>query len=213
MSGVAGQFDGQAFQLFLKVLMNKFLMSVHDGLPQWLAEWFDLLVPAIEVTLIMVAAMLIMRFARRLLNRVSMIYVLPHKVIALAMRVIGFLVYGGAILWSLGRMGVSGAVLWSAFTGFAAVGAVAFFAAWSVLSNLFCALLIYTTQPFRVGDVIEVLEGGDKPGVKGRVMDINLVYTTLAEESGEANTTLQLPNSLFFQRIVRKWRDDSEPMF
>lgn len=193
--------------------MNKFLIAVHESLPQWLAEWFDLLVPAAEVTMILIGALLIMKFARRLILRLSHIYVLPHKVIALTMRVIGFLVYGGAILWSLGRMGVSGAVLWSAFTGFAAVGAVAFFAAWSVLSNLFCALLIYTTQPFRVGDVIEVLEGGDKPGLKGRVMDINLVYTTLAEETGDADTTLQLPNSLFFQRIVRKWRDDSEPMF
>jgi small-conductance mechanosensitive channel len=193
--------------------MNKFLIAVHESLPLWLAEWFDLLVPAAEVTLILIGALLIMKLARRLMLRLSHIYVLPHKVIALTMRVIGFLVYGGAILWSLGRMGVSGAVLWSAFTGFAAVGAVAFFAAWSVLSNLFCALLIYTTQPFRVGDVIEVLEGGDKPGVKGRVMDINLVYTTLAEETGDATTTLQLPNSLFFQRIVRKWRDDSEPMF
>jgi small-conductance mechanosensitive channel len=114
------------------------------------------------------------------------------------------------MLWALERMGVSGAVLWSAFTGFAAVGAVAFFAVWSVLSNLFCAILIFTTSPFRVGDLIEVLEGGDKPGVKGRVLDINLVYTTLLEEGQEqeAKTILQLPNSMFFQRIVRRWNDE-----
>jgi small-conductance mechanosensitive channel len=73
--------------------------------------------------------------------------------------------------------------------------------------------LIYTTQPFRVGDVIEVLEGGDKPGVKGRVLDINLVYTTLSEETEGAGTTLQLPNSLFFQRIVRRWNDGSSSLF
>jgi small-conductance mechanosensitive channel len=103
-------------------------------------------------------------------------------------------------------MGVSGAVLWTAFTGFATVGAVAFFAAWSVLSNLFCTLLIYITKSFRIGDTVELLEAGDKPGMKGRVVEINPVYTTLLESGDQQNgTTLQLPNSLFFQRVVRRW--------
>jgi small-conductance mechanosensitive channel len=189
--------------------MKKILQSIHGSLPQWMADWFDVLVPMVEVALIMIGALTIMRVAKMFMNRLSGTYTLPVKVATLALRVIGFFVYGGAILWALERLGVSGAVLWSAFTGFAAVGAVAFFAAWSVLSNLFCALLIYTTQPFRVGDIIEVIDGGDKPGVKGRVLDINLVYTTLAEEAGGSVTTLQLPNSMFFQRIVRKWNDDS----
>lgn len=193
--------------------MNKFLQAVHGSLPQWMADWFDVLVPAAEVALILLCAMTIMRIAMLLIGRLGRNYGFPAKAAALTQRLIACLVYGGAALWALERLGVSGTVLWSAFTGFAAVGAVAFFAAWSVLSNLFCAILIYTTQPFRVGDVIEVLEGGDKPGVKGRVLDINLVYTTLAEESEGAGTTLQLPNTLFFQRIVRKWNDGSASLF
>ena len=83
---------------------------------------------------------------------------------------------------------------------------MAFVAAWSVLSNIFCALLIFTTRMFWPGDTIEVLENGEKPGLKGRVLDINLVFTTL-EESGSAQegTTLKIPNSMFFQRAVRRW--------
>ena len=102
-------------------------------------------------------------------------------------------------------MGVSATVLWTAFTGFATVGAVAFFAAWSVLSNLFCALLIFTVRPFRIGNYIEVLDTADKPGAKGRVVDINLLYTTLQEADG-GGRLLQIPNALFFQRVVRRWR-------
>jgi small-conductance mechanosensitive channel len=97
--------------------------------------------------------------------------------------------------------------LWTAFTGFAAVGAVAFFAAWSVLSNIFCTLLIVTTRPFGLHDYIELLESGEKPGFKGHVRDINLIYTTLLEPTGPngQGTVLQVPNSLFFQRPVRRW--------
>ena len=107
----------------------------------------------------------------------------------------------------LERLGVSAAVLWTAFTGFAAVGAVAFFAAWSVLSNLFCAMLIFVAQPLRLGDDIEVLDMAEKPGAKGRVIDINLLYITLREagEAGEQDRLLQIPNALIFQRVVRRW--------
>jgi small-conductance mechanosensitive channel len=193
--------------------MNKFLRSLYDSLPDWAASWFDVLVTTVEVVLIAVGAWLAMRLASRLLRKVSNTYLLPAEITALARRVVAFVLYGCAVAWALERVGVSGAVLWAAFTGFATVGAVAFFAVWSVLSNLFCALLIYTTRAFRVGDLIELLESGDKPGVKGQVIDINLVYTTLHESGGEQDgTTLQLPNSLFFQRILRRWHGSSAQM-
>ena len=186
--------------------MNKLYQSLHDRLPLWLAEWLDIFVPVLEVAVIGFGAWLVMRVAALISRRLTTRYGFPVKVASLFLRSIGVLVYGGAVLWSLERLGVSGSVLWTAFAGFAAVGAVAFFAAWSVLSNLFCTLLIYITQAFRIGDVVELLEAGDRPGVKGRVLDINLVYTTLLE-SGDAQsgTTLQLPNSLFFQRALRRW--------
>lgn len=189
--------------------MGKFLDSLYARLPQWAADWFDVLVPAVQVASILLGAWLIMRLVRRLIRQLTVTYALPARVASVARRVVGVVVYGGALLWALERLGVSGAVLWTAFTGFATVAAVAFFAAWSVLSNLFCALLIYTTRAFRMGDVVELLEGGDKPGLKGRVVDINLVYTTLRETGDEqGGTTLQLPNSLFFQRVLRRWHGD-----
>jgi small-conductance mechanosensitive channel len=186
--------------------MNSLYKSLHDTLPAWAVEWLDLLVPMIEVLLILAGAWLVMRLARRLVRQATATYALPAKVATLFLRTVGVIVYAAAVLWALERLGVSGAVLWTAFTGFATVGAVAFFAAWSVLSNLFCALLIYVTRSFRVGDVVELLESGDRPGVKGQVVDINLVYTTLLE-TGHAGdgTSLQLPNSLFFQRALRLW--------
>lgn len=187
--------------------MNKLLQAIHESLPQWLADWFDILVPAIEVVLIAAGAWLAVRIARRLLRKLTNTYSLPGKVAALSLRVVATIVYVAATLWALERMGVSGTVLWTAFTGFATVGAVAFFAAWSVLSNLFCALLIYVTGAFRIGDVVELLENGEKPVIKGRVLDVNLVYTTLLETTVDGQeVVLQLPNSLVFQRVLRRWK-------
>ena len=112
-----------------------------------------------------------------------------------------------ALSVALVLLSVAATVLWTALTGFTAVAAVAFFAIWSVLSNMFCAVLIFSLGPFRMGDVVEVVESADKPGVKGRVVAINLFYTTLQDLSENADGALvQVPNSLFFQKAVRRWR-------
>ncbi|MNC61132.1 mechanosensitive channel MscS [compost metagenome] len=110
------------------------------------------------------------------------------------------------MLFVLERLGVSATVLWTALSGFVAVAAVAFFAMWSVLSNLLCAVLIFTVGPFRIGDVVELVDTLDKPGVKGRVIAINLLFTTLMEMPEAGGALVQVPNSQFFQKSVRRWR-------
>ena len=182
-------------------------------LPVWLHDWLDIVVPLSQILLILAIAWLLRMLARRLVERVGSRYTLPPEAVIGARRVLSFLIYAGAFLLVLERLGVSGTVLWTAFTGFAAVAAVAFFAAWSVLSNIFCTMLILTTRPFRLYDHVELLENGDKPGLRGKVVDINLVYTTLREtDDGEgAGTVLQIPNSLFFQRVLRRWRGGALP--
>lgn len=182
---------------------------MKERLPSWVQEWLGVIVPLGQILLVLFAAWLVQRLARRLIRRLGESYNLPPEMLVGARRVSTFLVYASALLLILERLGVSGTVLWTAFTGFAAVAAVAFFAAWSVLSNIFCTMLIFTTRPFRLYDHIELLENGEKPGLKGRVVDINLIYTTLqevtADESG-TSSVLQIPNNLFFQRTLRRWR-------
>jgi len=179
---------------------------MKERLPLWALEWLNLATLVAQVVLILAVAWLLRRMIGRILRRVGERYKLPFEMVLGARRAIGFLIYGVALLLVLERLGVSGTVLWSALTGFVAVAAVAFFAAWSVLSNIFCTLLIFVTGVFRLNDQIELLENGEKPGLKGRVIDINLVYTTLQEPGMPAGSTLQVPNSLFFQRSVRRWR-------
>jgi small-conductance mechanosensitive channel len=183
---------------------------LKDRLPPWLQEWFGIVAPAGEVLLILLVAWILRRLVGRLVDRISRHYALPGELRIGARRLLGVLIYGAATLLALERLGVSATVLWSAFTGFATVAAVAFFAAWSVLSNIFCTLMIFTTRAFRLDDHVELLDDGEKKGIRGRVLDINLVYTTLQEDrDGPPGAVLQVPNSLFFQKSVRRWR---EPM-
>lgn len=176
-------------------------------LPDWIQDWLDIVLPAFQILLIVVITMSLHRLLRRIILRASDHYQFPHELLLPINAVIRWLLISAALMLVLERLGVSASVLWAAFTGFATVGAVAFFAAWSVLSNLFCAFLIFIVGPFRVGDYVEVLDAADKPGVLGRVIDINLLFTTLedASETG-SGAWLKIPNTMIFQKVIRHWR-------
>ncbi|CAD5106360.1 mechanosensitive ion channel family protein [Zestomonas carbonaria] len=177
-------------------------------------EWSEPLVRAGQVILILLLAWLVQRIVTRSISRLGGRYPQVPQELLLPLRGgLRWLIMGSAFMLVLERLGVSAEVLWTALTGFTAVAAVAFFAIWSVLSNLFCSVLIFALGPFRLGDVVEVVDSGDKPGVKGRVVNINLFYTTLNDvDEGNAGALLQIPNSLFFQKAVRRWRGPDYPI-
>ena len=189
------------------------IQVLKTRLPDWMQDWLEVIIPGAQILLILFVAWLLQRVLRRIVRRASTHYQVPDELVVPMNGLIRWIIVASAALLVLERMGVSATVLWTAFTGFATVGAVAFFAAWSVLSNLFCALLIFTVRPFRIGDYIEVLDTAEKPGAKGRVVDINLLYTTL-EDHGTTDQVawLQIPNALVFQRVVRRFQGVPAPV-
>jgi len=181
-------------------------------LPLWTHEWLDTLALLGQLLLIVLAAILLQRSLRRIIVKAGEHYDLPRHLVRPSVLFTRWTIYTAAALLVLGRLGVSGTVLWTAFTGFAAVAAVAFFAAWSVLSNLFCAILIFTARPLRLGDHVEILDSADKPGARGEVVDINLLYVTLEDATAaKPGVLLQIPNALIFQKVIRRWKPNNAP--
>nr|PZN76389.1 MAG: mechanosensitive ion channel protein MscS [Pseudomonadota bacterium] len=187
---------------------------MEPGIPsQMFGDTFAWLEPAGRLLLIVVGAWLLRRLVKALIAHLEKKGILPVELVVALRRLASTVITTAALLLILEQLGVSATVLWTALTGFLAVAAIAFFAGWSVLSNTFCTLLIVTTRPFRLHDYIEILENGEKPGLRGQVIDINLIYTTLREQGpeGTSESVLQVPNSLFFQRVVRRWRNGTVP--
>lgn len=186
--------------------------SLITYLPDWTRDWLEVIVPGFQILVILLVAWIVQYALRRLVDRLARRYQLPLELTTPLKTFLRWTIMIAALMLVLERMGVSATVLWTAFTGFATVGAVAFFAAWSVLSNLFCAFLIFSVRPFRVGDTIELLDTAEKPGATGRVVDINLLYITLQDSQPPASgALLQIPNALVFQRVVRRWPMGTTP--
>lgn len=114
--------------------------------------------------------------------------------VRLTLRYTILLVAGAMILTLWGfQIGTLLALLGS-ILGLVAIG---FVAVWSVLSNFLCTFVLVIFKPFSVGDELEIAA----EGVKGRVIDLTLIFTTLQVSPGE---TVLIPNNTFFQRIFRR---------
>lgn len=182
---------------------------MSESLPSWIQQSMHVIAPTARLLLIIGGAWLCRKLLRSLVDHLHARSILPPELVAGLRRTASFVITTAALLLILEQLGVSATVIWTALTGFTAVAAIAFFAAWSVLSNIFCTFLIITSRPFRINDYIELLENGEKPGLRGQVIDVNLIYTTLREiapQGDSGGAMLQIPNSLFFQRVVRRWR-------
>jgi len=79
-------------------------------------------------------------------------------------------------------------------TVFTALG-IAFFAQWSLLSNITSSLLLYFNHPIKIGDNIKVLD--KEYPFEGEVSDLTYFFVHLTTESGEIIT---IPNSLLLQK-------------
>jgi len=74
---------------------------------------------------------------------------------------------------------------------------IAFFAQWSLLSNITSSLLLFFNHPVKIGDTIKVLDK-DYP-FEGEVSDLTYFFVHLKTECGEVIT---IPNSILLQKPV-----------
>ncbi|MEX1189651.1 MAG: mechanosensitive ion channel domain-containing protein [Bacteroidia bacterium] len=74
---------------------------------------------------------------------------------------------------------------------------IAFFAQWSLLSNITSSVLIFFNHPLKIGDTIKILDK-DFP-FEGEVADLTYFFVHLKTENGEIIT---IPNSLLLQKSI-----------
>lgn len=74
---------------------------------------------------------------------------------------------------------------------------IAFFAQWSLLSNITSSVMLFFNHPMKLGDTIRVMDK-DCP-FEGEVTELTYFFIHLKTKSGEIIT---IPNSLFFQKPI-----------
>jgi small-conductance mechanosensitive channel len=100
--------------------------------------------------------------------------------------------------------------IYLAFTSVITIIGVAFFAQWSILSNITAGIILFFSFPFKIGDTIRIHDK-DFP-LEGEIDDIKAFHTYLRTKEGELVT---YPNNLLLQKgvsIVNTTREEREFM-
>lgn len=77
---------------------------------------------------------------------------------------------------------------------------VAFFATWSLLSNITSSIILFFNSPMKIGDSIIIMEDKDYK-IEGKIINIGLFFVTIS--TGEAEE-LTIPNNVFIQKSIMK---------
>lgn len=97
-----------------------------------------------------------------------------------------------AAIWGLKQSEIA----FFATTIFTALG-IAFFAQWSLLSNVTSSIILFFNHPLKIGDRIKILDK-DYP-LEGEVSDLTYFYVHLVTTDGDIIT---IPNSILLQTAV-----------
>lgn len=82
---------------------------------------------------------------------------------------------------------------------------VAFFAQWSLLSNITSSIILFFNHPVKLNDSIAILEGKEYV-IEGEIVNIGIFFVTLLTTEGEE---LTLPNNIFIQKIIKKKKQEN----
>ncbi len=78
---------------------------------------------------------------------------------------------------------------------------VAFFAQWSLLSNITSSIIIFFGHSVKIGDTISMMETKDYE-IRGEVINIGLFFTKI--KLADSDDEITLPNNVFIIKTIRK---------
>ena len=150
---------------------------------------------ATVVTLILF--FILKRSADSLVNRFGQRAHFPKARVQLVKKYIDFLLATLVSVVVVSIWGVKPDQIFLFISSILTVIGVAFFAQWSILSNVTAGIIIFFSFPFKIGDKIRILY--KECPIEAEIKDINSFYTLLITASGER---ISLPNNVLLQKAV-----------
>jgi small-conductance mechanosensitive channel len=163
---------------------------------------------ALSIVVIIVLGLIAQALVRRMLHTLAGRNYLSEALHVMLRGIAWWTIVIVVVLVSLQQLGVEVFGLWAGLLTVAGMVTIGFIAVWSVLSNILCAVLLIVFAPFRIGDDIEIIEATGGKGLRGTVVNLNILYTSLREatEEGTRAGVTHVPNNIFFQKTIRQWQ-------
>jgi len=132
------------------------------------------------------------------LKRIQLKFGFQKARIILTNKIISVLIYTTVIVFTSFIWGVDEKQLLVYVSSFLTILGIAFFAQWSILSNITAGLILFINYPVKIGDTITILEKDNN--ITGEIRDIGAFFITLKTSENELIT---IPNAIILQKNIK----------
>jgi small-conductance mechanosensitive channel len=115
---------------------------------------------------------------------------ITKRIINLFLTILGIIILAG--IWNIKR-----SELMVFLTSVITVLGIAFFAQWSILSNITSSLILFFNHPLKIGQNVRVLE--KDYDVEGQLIDISFFFMYVRDKEGN---TITIPTSVVLQKTI-----------
>lgn len=148
--------------------------------------------------IVVVVSILLRILASKSLRNIRVKFSFQKARVIIVSKIITILIYCFAIVIIAFIWGVDKNQLIVYISSFLTILGIAFFAQWSLLSNITAGLILYINYPVKIGDIITIMEKDND--IKGEIKDIGAFFITLETADKDLIT---IPNASFLQKNIK----------
>lgn len=151
-------------------------------------------------TIIVIIVFLIAKVAtKRIIGKVGIRFKYQSGRIKITNKVVNFLLLTILIAFLMAIWGVNQSELLVFFSTMLTILGVAFFAQWSIISNITSTLIIFFNHPIKIGDTLTIMDK-DYP-IEGKLSDIGIFFIIIKTKD---NKKVTIPSNVFMQKMIKK---------
>ncbi len=158
----------------------------------------------IESLIVFILAFILRLLITKSLGKIQLKFGFQKARILLTNKIISILIYITLIVITAFIWGVDEKQLLIYISSFLTILGIAFFAQWSILSNITAGIILFVNYPVKIGDKITILE--KDYNIDGEIKDIGAFFITLKTDKNEFIT---VPNSIILQKNIKYYPQEN----
>lgn len=149
-------------------------------------------------TLAVIVILLVFKvIIRKTVSKVSGRFYIEPKRLAITKRVMNIIFLSLGVIFIAGIWGLDQKELLFFISSALTVLGIAFFAQWSILSNITAGLILFFSHPIKIGDTIRIFEKDFE--IEGKLLDISVFFMYVQTREGK---TITIPNTVALQKMI-----------
>lgn len=147
---------------------------------------------------LLVTYLICIRFVTQTITKIGSIKTVKSYRIKYISKTVNLVLSGFFIILLFLFLGIEYSQLSLFLSSVFAILGVALFAQWSILSNITASLIIFFAFPYRVGDIVKVVDKDED--ISGVIEEISLFHVIIKKQ----DNLITYPNTLILQKAVIK---------